>query len=136
MRTTSRGSRSGQSLVEMALLLPMVLLILTGTVDLGRLAYANVSISNAAYVGAQYGSASPDYALDTSGIQNRVIAETTTLHGMTGSNPSVMSTSGTDAYGNQYVSVSVAFNFAPVVSYPLLPATLSFTRTVTMRVQI
>ena len=49
----------GQSLVEFALVLPILLLLLGGAIDLGRLFYAQVSISNAAKEGAFYGSTNP-----------------------------------------------------------------------------
>lgn len=44
-----RGERSpGQSLVELALLLPVFLVILSAAIDFGRIAYARVSIANVA----------------------------------------------------------------------------------------
>lgn len=48
-------SRSGQSLVEFALILPFLLLIILGTFDLGRAVYSQTVISNAAREGARYG---------------------------------------------------------------------------------
>lgn len=50
---------SGQSLVEFALILPVFLLILGATLDLGRLFYAYVAIENAAKEGALYGATNP-----------------------------------------------------------------------------
>ncbi len=135
MRVASRGSQLGQSLVEIALILPVLLTIISGTVDVGRLAYAYITIGNASYAGAQYASQSPEQSLDSTGIQVAVAAGTTTLYGATGSNPSVASTTGTDPYGHQFVSVSVTFVFAPVVPYPVLPSSISISRTVRMRVQ-
>jgi TadE-like protein len=49
----------GQSLVEFALVLPVLLLLLGGAVDLGRLFYAQVAISNAAKEGAFFGASNP-----------------------------------------------------------------------------
>jgi len=43
----SRGSR-GQALVELALILPIMLLLLLATLDLGRLYYSTITVSNAA----------------------------------------------------------------------------------------
>ena len=57
-----RASRSvgthqdGQSLVEFALLLPLLMMLAFGTVDFGRAMYAYVSVSSAAQAGAEYAS--------------------------------------------------------------------------------
>ena len=48
-----------QSLVEFAILLPVLLLLLGGAIDLGRLFSAQVAISNAAKEGAFFGATSP-----------------------------------------------------------------------------
>jgi Flp pilus assembly protein TadG len=44
----------GQSLVELALVLPLLILLLTGMVDLGRAFYGFISITNGAREGARY----------------------------------------------------------------------------------
>jgi Flp pilus assembly protein TadG len=51
----SRRRRPGQSLVEFALILPVLLLIFMGIVDFGRVIYAYNSVSNAAREGARIG---------------------------------------------------------------------------------
>lgn len=57
VRTRSRAR--GQSLVEFALVLPIILVLLSAAADLGRLFYAFVSIENAAKEGAFYGALNP-----------------------------------------------------------------------------
>ena len=47
---------SGQSLTEFALALPLLLIILLGVVDLGRLYYTYVALVNAARESARYGA--------------------------------------------------------------------------------
>lgn len=51
----AKGSvtQCGQSIVELALISPILLLILLGAVDLGRVYYTYVAIENAARVGAE-----------------------------------------------------------------------------------
>jgi Flp pilus assembly protein TadG len=49
----------GQSLVEMALILPVLLIILAGVLDLGRLYYAYVIITDAAAEGVAYAASNP-----------------------------------------------------------------------------
>ena len=59
-----RGSLSvGQSLVEFALVLPVVLLILLLTIDVGRLYYGWVNLQNAARIEANYAALHPTASL-------------------------------------------------------------------------
>jgi len=57
-RSTTRRSR-GQALVELALILPIFLLLIAGAIDLGRLFYAYVAIANASKEGAIFGAQNP-----------------------------------------------------------------------------
>jgi Flp pilus assembly protein TadG len=65
---------SGQSFVELAILLPILILILAGALDLARAYDSFVSITNASREGARYGAANPT---NTAGIQNAVNRELT-----------------------------------------------------------
>jgi Flp pilus assembly protein TadG len=58
----------GQSLTEMALLLPVVLVILAIVLDLGRLYYIAVALTDAAGEGATYAAINP---ADTAGVITR-----------------------------------------------------------------
>jgi Flp pilus assembly protein TadG len=80
----TRRRRAGQSLVELALLLPLLTLILLGTTDLGRAFFYHVRLTNAVregvLFGAQYptyviGSSRPGYSEDPNNITYRVQAE-------------------------------------------------------------
>lgn len=53
-------SSQGQSMVEFALALPLLVLIVAGLFDLGRAFFASITITNAARVGARYGTLYPD----------------------------------------------------------------------------
>ncbi len=53
------GAATGQSLVEFAVSLPVLLVILIGVVDLGRLYFSYISVVNAAREGARYGAGHP-----------------------------------------------------------------------------
>jgi hypothetical protein len=55
----SAESRQGQSLVEIALILPVLLILLSGLLDLGRLFFVYVAVTDAAAEGATYGAAYP-----------------------------------------------------------------------------
>jgi len=61
----------GQSLVEFAIILPLLLIVLAGVLDLGRLFYSYVAVTDAAAEGAAYGALNPG---DTAGIISRAQA--------------------------------------------------------------
>ncbi len=66
---TLHRRRRGQSLVELAIALPMLLLLMLGTLDLGRMFFDYIQLRNAVREGAAYGARAPD---DTTGIRDRV----------------------------------------------------------------
>ena len=72
MKKKNRHSRCerGQSLVEAALALPIVIMLMLGMLDLGRAFYILVELNDAADEGASY--AALNYA-DVTGIQNRAV---------------------------------------------------------------
>jgi len=68
MEYERKGKERGQSLTEFVLILPILLVILAGVLDLGRLYYTHVAIADAAMEGATYAAINPD---DTDGILER-----------------------------------------------------------------
>ena len=124
-----RGER-GQGLVELALTLPvMLILFLTGS-DFARVYFADVTITNAARNGAQYASLSPSNASDTNGIRDAVLDETSDLAAV----PTVGVTTGADTLGNQYVEVTVSYNFDTLMDWPGLPHSYLVSRKLRMEV--
>src|SRR5215471_11655962 len=76
MRTAKKvslRSQSGASLLEFALLLPVLLLLLLGVIEIGRYAYVGILVGNAARAGAAYGVQSNAQSVDTVGITNAAI---------------------------------------------------------------
>lgn len=61
-----RGER-GQTLVEIAITLPLLVLILLGAAELARLAYAAIEVTNAAKAAVQYGDQNFGFATDCCG---------------------------------------------------------------------
>ena len=58
-----RPGKRGQSLVEVALLLPILLMLLSGLIDFGRIYYAMVALNDSAEEGASYAALWPsDYS--------------------------------------------------------------------------
>ena len=66
--------QEGQSLVELALLLPALVFIMVGVLDLGRAFHAYTTLVNASREGARYGAFHPT---DSIGILNHVEQEAT-----------------------------------------------------------
>jgi Flp pilus assembly protein TadG len=55
----SKDGSQGQSLVELALITPILMMLLLGATDLGRLYYAQISVANAAREGAMVAADDP-----------------------------------------------------------------------------
>jgi Flp pilus assembly protein TadG len=60
---------SGQAFVELALVLPIFILLIVGIAEIGRLAYASIEVSNAARAGVAYAAQSHTTAQDSANIQ-------------------------------------------------------------------
>jgi Flp pilus assembly protein TadG len=68
MRRTA-GSDSGNALVELAVALPMLVLLMVGTIDFARVFYLAIELTNAARAGAMYGAANPGNSGNTATMQ-------------------------------------------------------------------
>ncbi len=62
--------QSGQALLEMAFVLPLLIILALGVIEVGRYAYIAILVGNAARAGADYGAQSNAQSADTVGIQN------------------------------------------------------------------
>lgn len=126
-----RASSGGQGLVELALITPLLILILLGTVDFGRVMSASIQVTNAAREGAFFGARSMDNAQDANAIEAAALADSGNIFGIT---PDVDSDVGTDADGYDTVEVTVSYTFQTLVPYPLIPNEVDLAKTVTMRI--
>src|SRR5580658_255563 len=128
-----RARRAGAAAVEFALILPLLVLLVFGCVDLGRSIGAYIIVSNAARVGAEYGYTPFSYA----SWQNQVIAAATQEMQGTGSsfntNQLTVTVTATPTTGNLYrATVQANYTFALLTSLPGLPTQFSVTHSVTM----
>ncbi|HEV2616974.1 MAG TPA: TadE/TadG family type IV pilus assembly protein [Candidatus Acidoferrales bacterium] len=153
--------QSGQTLLEVALLTPLLLLLLLGVIEMGRYAYFGILVGNAARAGAAYGaqslpqstcSATPcgiqlaaynDFDPQNGGSQpaNLTVTSVTSCGCDSGGTitAAVCSgtlTEGTCATGHWVVMVSVTASgtFSSLFNYPGIPASMTISRTSTMRV--
>ncbi len=68
MRSLAKRKSRGQSLVEVALVLPILVMMMMGLLDFGRAYYTIVALRDAADEGAAYGANNPS---DVNGIRVR-----------------------------------------------------------------
>lgn len=80
-RRAKQTREPGQELVEFALVLPLLLIVLIGVFDLGRVFHANITLANATRAGARYATSfghtvtAGAVTLNTVEIRNRVQQE-------------------------------------------------------------
>ncbi len=118
----------GQSLVELSIVLPVLLILLLGAVDFGRLYYASVTVAGAARNAAQYASENPQ---DFSGIQAAAQEDT---EGLSPQPTITVSGPSPDASGGRYIGVTVTHTFRTLVPWPGIPSSVDISREVVMRV--
>jgi Flp pilus assembly protein TadG len=82
MRSVPSGD-SGGSLVELAVTLPIFLMMLLGASVYALLWYDSIEVSSAARAGVQYGMQNPATALDKSGMQTVALKNGSNVSGMT-----------------------------------------------------
>ena len=78
-----REDESGQALVELALTIPLLLLLLLGSTELDRIAYSSIEISGAAEAGVQFGVQNGNTWHDHTGIQLAAQSDAANLTGVT-----------------------------------------------------
>lgn len=152
MAKTHRGFSRGQSYIELAFTLPLLLPLLVGTVDFGRAFYVHQEVVAAARAGAQYGSQSVATAADVSGIRAAALTNAPNVQGFTsGSTSSSYCTcqspvpTGETGCGNSYcngansqatyVSVTSTATFTTLLNYPGIAHSIPMSATAIMQVQ-
>lgn len=63
-----RENENGQSLIELALTMPVLMLFLLGALELAQVCYGAINVSNAAKSASQFGAQDSDHMVDTDGI--------------------------------------------------------------------
>lgn len=142
-------SQSGASLVEFALLAPVMIFLLVGIVEIGRYTFFAILAANAARAGAQYGSTNLTTAADSTGMISAAEQDgqnlsqwpkdttATSLCSVNGAAPAkcVLSSSGQPPSGTiYYVQVVVTGTFNTLLHYPGIPTGVPITGSATMRV--
>ncbi len=124
----ARRPDPGQALLEFAVVLPLLLFILAGFLDLGRAIYYYNVVASAAREGARYGITDPD----NTALIRQVAAARAVNVGIDESQISV-ACSGTCKIG-ETISVTVPYTFQPITLYFLpIPLTGKSTMTIEFR---
>ena len=91
---------AGQALIELALMVPLFILLLLGATEFGTLAYDGIEVSSAARAGVAYGSQSSATAADIAGIQSAATNDGTDVDGISATATQFWSCSSTPSTQN------------------------------------
>ncbi|MBI5683801.1 MAG: pilus assembly protein [Verrucomicrobia bacterium] len=118
--------RRAQALTEMAIVLPLLVLLFLAAVDYSRVFFYFQQVESAAAAGAQIGCMSTSNAANTTLISSNALLQTRDMANLS---PSVAST-----LTGSNLAVTVSANFRPLIAWPFLPTNVFLRRTVNMRV--
>lgn len=131
---SGRGQRRGAAVVELAVVLPLLLLIVFGCVDFGRVAYHSIALNNATGAGAAYAATHRftefTRAAWESRVREAVIEE---MQHVPDFDPGALQTEIETLAGpndNVRVTVEARYPFHTLVEWPALPTRLLLRRTV------
>jgi Flp pilus assembly protein TadG len=151
-----RGREEGQALVETAISMSLLVVLMLGAVEFGRLAFAAIEVNNAAKAAAQYGSQDHAKALDQSGMLQAAQSEFINPASLSLTSPSgaagyacncagdgsTVSCTGNDpkspacpgSFSEVTLTVQVRTSFDPLIHVPGLPATYTLVGTAKQKV--
>ena len=146
-RPARRAGESGQTILEVALLTPVLLLLAVGIIEIGRYAYYSILVANAARAGAQYGAQSLATAADTAGIRTAAENDGQNVAGLTVTTQQECGCTGSSigsscpatncsspSHALVYVQVSTSGKFNSLFKYPGIPTSITVNSTELMRV--
>jgi Flp pilus assembly protein TadG len=141
-------SERGQSAVEFAVVVPILVLVLVVVSDFGRLFFVSVAVNNAARAGAQYGSQFVTNAKDSTGMvaaanldgANITGWNTPTASECTCVNPPSPLVACPASYCTHtttanYVEVDTSATYHTLLTYPGIPSAYTLTGKAVMQVQ-
>jgi Flp pilus assembly protein TadG len=129
--------RHAAAATEFAVVLPLLLLLALGAVELGRAVAAFSILSNAARVGAEYGATHGYTNYNYASWQNQVAQQVqAAVQGNQPINPSgvaVTVTGTAEPNGMNLVTVSASYPYQTITQWPSLPNQFTLTHSVAMR---
>jgi Flp pilus assembly protein TadG len=138
-----RKGQRGTAMVEVALIIPCIVFLFVGALDMGFYCYGLITVESAARVAALYTSSNSTTVADSSGACSYVLAELKSLPNVgssitsCGANPITVTAQSTAGAGGSSASiVSITYQSLPMIPIPgLLAAQFTWTRTVKMPVR-
>jgi Flp pilus assembly protein TadG len=143
-RHKQSSNKKGQSLVEVALAVPILIILFVGIAEVGFLLFAHVQIANATRAGARYGSlckmnancdGGAEYANFTEVVESAVLSEPKILK-LNGGNTQVnVQPDPASVAAGSSITVTVTYSHTtPFVSnfVPMFPAEMPVQHTVVM----
>jgi Flp pilus assembly protein TadG len=126
--------RKGAAAVELAVILPVLILIVLGCVDFGRFAYTYVAVTNAARTGAGYGS-SHGYTKAGYPTWQALVAQAakSEMGDFDASQITVDASAVNDSPTLWRAQVDVSYTFQTLINWPGLPSQVTLTQRVAMR---
>jgi Flp pilus assembly protein TadG len=139
-----RPSR-GQASVELALSVPLLILLLLVVVEAGRICLIAISLASAARAGVQYGAQSLTTVSDNVGIQSAAAADAPNLPSMIatgghfckcadGTASTCLATDCATSHRVVYVKTDTSATYTPLLTWPGMPITMTLTGKAIMRV--
>ncbi len=74
-----KGRENGQAMVEMALILPVLLVLIFGAIDFGRICYYSITVNNAARIGVRVASVGGSDTAINAAVHNSAVLDETVL---------------------------------------------------------
>ena len=152
-RTRIRSSEAGGAALELAVLLPFLLVLVLGAAEFGRAHRASIVVANAARAGAHYGAQSAATSGDTAGMNRAALADAGDIGNVSpvsarfcrcpnGTTPASCTSQCVPpvAYPEYkdpevFVQTTATRNVVFLLPYPGLPSSVTVRRTAVFRVQ-
>ena len=126
---------SGSALAEIAVVLPMLVLLLIGLIEVGRFGSYTIKTASAARAGVQYGAQNTITANDIAGMQNSARTDAQNDPGLTavassfcqcadGSASTCLVTDCASSHRLIFVQVDTTGTWSSLTNFPGLPASL------------
>ena len=138
-------AQSGMSSIEMAVVTPLVLLMLIGVIDFGRVYYTAITVENAARAGVSYGAVDPSNADHLAKIVQMAENEAQNISPVIAvadkfcecKDGSAVDCEDTcdDGTMRVFVRVNVEKTFSTIIGYPGIPKKITLNREATMRAE-
>jgi Flp pilus assembly protein TadG len=138
-------SEAGASLVEFAIMAPVMIFLLIGLIEVGRYTYFAILAANAARAGVSYGAQNAITAFDNTGMQNAALQDAQNISNFTATPNHFCSSDGVTVSAcpsgtgptpplYYYVQVTTTGTFSSLFNYPGIPNHIPISGSAVMRV--